>query len=77
MKIKLNTGLDVRTGPDNEDGSVPTRRIGEAGDVTDISVIPEWNGEVPAWLVEHGHVEIIDDNSAPNDEQVVIVEDKE
>lgn len=61
MKIKLNAGIDVRTGPDNEDGTVPTRRIGEAGDVIESNDVAEWEGTLPAWLVEHGAVDVVTD----------------
>ena len=57
MKIKLNAGIDVRTGPDNEDGTVPTRRIGEKDDVINLSDVPEWEGKIPHWLIKHGAVE--------------------
>ena len=57
MKIKLNTGLDVRTGPDNEDGSVPTRRIGEKDDIIESNNVAEWEGTIPEWLLEDGLVE--------------------
>jgi hypothetical protein len=62
MKIKLLNGVSVRTGPDNPDGSVPSRRDGEKGDVLDVGDVPEWKGEVPEWLIEQGHVEVVDDD---------------
>lgn len=72
MKIKLNTGISVRTGPNNSDGSVPTRRVGEAGDVIDLADVPEWNDEVPAWLIEDGKVEIVEGEA--KDEPVITEE---
>lgn len=62
MKYRLTTGLDVRTGDDevevDEHGNqrvvVPTRRIGEVGDVISISNVPEWNGSIPQWLLDDG-----------------------
>lgn len=75
MKIKLNTGIEVRTGPTNADGSVPTRRLGEAGDVIDSDDVTEWDGTIPAWLVEDGFIELIEDGAKPAADPVVIAED--
>lgn len=61
MEIKLLTGISVRTGPDNADGSVPVRRVGEEGDIITVADVPEWEGELPSWLVKHGKVEVVKD----------------
>lgn len=61
MKIKLNTGITVRV--KEGDTSDSFRRVGEAGDVVDVSAVPEWGGEVPVWLFEQGLVEKVEDGS--------------
>jgi hypothetical protein len=65
MQIKLNTGIDVRTGPNDEEGRFPSRRIGEAGDVLSIAAVPEWNGVVPQWLLDDKVVEVVEEGSNP------------
>ena len=65
MQIKLNAGLDVRTGPNDENGRFPSRRIGEAGDVVSVSAVPEWEGQVPQWLLDDRVVEVVEEGAAP------------